>query len=105
MIQVAIIYLGTSAIAVVAFVFCAFWIYHYVDLNVDSAFHHDRNAALIKERKDTEKRTSGPSREALGGEWDLENASETHLQSTDDTVDYTVERQAALIPRADSFNQ
>lgn len=30
--EIAVIYLGVAAIAGAVFVFCSFWVYHYVDL-------------------------------------------------------------------------
>lgn len=30
--KIAVIYLGVAAVAVAVFIFCGFWVYHYVDL-------------------------------------------------------------------------
>lgn len=30
--QIAVVYLGVGALATMIFVFCGFWVYHYIDL-------------------------------------------------------------------------
>ena len=44
--QTAVIYLVTSGIALAVFMFCSFWVYHYVDLEDDLEEFSGQNAEL-----------------------------------------------------------
>lgn len=39
MLEIAVMYLSVCAVAGATFIFCGFWIYHYVDLGLDE--NHD----------------------------------------------------------------
>jgi amino acid permease len=39
--QIAVMYLSAFAAGVAAFVFCSFWVYHYVDVETDVLVERD----------------------------------------------------------------